>query len=191
MQRRSKLAKAIYVNQGLSIGRIRNPATTFFPRKVKKPGTGLHVIRHPTKNTGLQTLFPRSVSTKDVIQSSGNLPSEAVPGPKVRDMGGQFLPNRCRIERSRVFDIARHMPKGCHLHIHFNTELPPEKLLLHARWLQDTMFVRTTQPLLKKEDFEKAEIVFNVMPKTTVTASIFSIEYNSDIKAKGANPWMR
>ncbi|KAI7279403.1 Metallo-dependent hydrolase [Hortaea werneckii] len=121
----------------------------------------------------------------------GNLPSEAVPSPEVRDMGGKFLPNKSRIERSRIFDISRHMPKGCHLHIHFNTELPPELLLPHARRLKDTMFVRTTRPLLAREDFEKAEVVFNVMPKTTVTADIFSIEYNPDVKAENANPWMR
>ncbi|KAI7081236.1 hypothetical protein KC356_g9249, partial [Hortaea werneckii] len=125
------------------------------------------------------------------LELYGNLPSEAVPGQEVRDMGGQFLPNKSRIERSRVFNISRHMPKGCHLHIHFNTELPPERLLPHARRLKDTMFVRTTRPLLAKEDFEKAEIVFSVMPKTTVAADIFSIEYNPDFKAENANPWMR
>ncbi|RMY51465.1 hypothetical protein D0865_06329 [Hortaea werneckii] len=125
------------------------------------------------------------------LELYGNLPSEAVPGPEVRDMGGRFLPNKSRIERSRVFDISRQMPKGCHLHIHFNTELPPERLLPHARRLKDTMFVRTTRPLLAKEDFEKAEIVFNVMPKATVTADIFSIEYDPDVKAENAKPWMR
>ncbi|KAI6852518.1 hypothetical protein KC340_g18501, partial [Hortaea werneckii] len=121
----------------------------------------------------------------------GNLPGEAVPGPEVRDMGGQFLPNKSRMERSLVFDISRHMPKGCHLHIHFNTELPPELLLSRARKLNDTMFVRTTRPLLTKDDFEKAEVVFNVMPSTTTSAEIFSMEYNPDVKAENANPWMR
>ncbi|KAI7201580.1 Phosphotyrosyl phosphatase activator, partial [Hortaea werneckii] len=125
------------------------------------------------------------------LELYGNLPSEAVPGPEVRDMGGQFLPNKSRIERSLVFDISRHMPKGCHLHIHFNTELPPELLLPHARRFKDTMFVRTTLPLLAKDDFEKAEVVFNVMPNTTTSADIFSMEYNPDVKAENANPWMR
>ncbi|RMY42863.1 hypothetical protein D0863_16343, partial [Hortaea werneckii] len=106
-------------------------------------------------------------------------------------MGGQFLPNKSRMERSLVFDISRHMPKGCHLHIHFNTELPPELLLSRARKLNDTMFVRTTRPLLTKDDFEKAEVVFNVMPSTTTSAEIFSMEYNPDVKAENANPWMR
>ncbi|RMX87500.1 hypothetical protein D0869_02312, partial [Hortaea werneckii] len=121
----------------------------------------------------------------------GNLPSEAVPGPEVRDMGGQFLPNKSRIEQSLAFDISRHMPKGCHLHIHFNTELPPELLLSRARKLEDTMFVRTTRPLLGKDDFEKAEVVFNVMSKATTRTNIFSMEYNPDVRAESTSPWMR
>ncbi|KAI7186072.1 hypothetical protein KC352_g22483, partial [Hortaea werneckii] len=137
------------------------------------------------------TIFKIREHERRDLELYGNLPSESVPGQELRDMGGQFLPNKSRIERSLVFDISRHMPKGCHLHIHFNTELPPELLLPHARRLKDTMFVRTTRPLLAKEDFEKAEIVFNVMPKTSVTADIFSIEYNPDFKAENANPWMR
>ncbi|KAI6855644.1 Metallo-dependent hydrolase [Hortaea werneckii] len=106
-------------------------------------------------------------------------------------MGGQFLSNKCRIEQSSVFDISRHMPKGCHLHVHFNTELPPELLLSRARKLKDTMFVRTTRPLLAKGDFEKAEVVFNVMSNTTTSTNIFSMEYNPDVKAKSTSPWMR
>ncbi|KAI6911161.1 Metallo-dependent hydrolase [Hortaea werneckii] len=121
----------------------------------------------------------------------GNLPGEAVPDPEVRDMGGQFLSNKSRIEWSRVFDMARHIPKGCHLHLHFNTELPSELLLPHARRLEETMFVRTTRRLVAEDDFDKAEIVFNVMPKTTVTADIFSTGYNPDLKAEYATPWMR
>lgn len=121
----------------------------------------------------------------------GNVPGEAVPGPELGDMGGRFLINKPRIERSRLLQIALQLPKGCHLHIHFNTELPPDIFFPHARRLEDTMFVRTTRPLVTKEDFAKSEIVFNVFPTGTATADIFSAEYNADPKAPKAKLWMR
>ena len=51
----------------------------------------------------------------------GNLPSGAVPDRETRDMAGRFLRNKPQIERSTLFRIARRMPKGAHLHLHFNS----------------------------------------------------------------------
>lgn len=121
----------------------------------------------------------------------GNLPSEAVPDPRTRDMGGRFLVNKSSIERSEVFKIALRMPKGAHLHLHFNSELPAEVLFPHARRLTDTMFVRTTRPLCSESDFEEAEVVFNVLPEDTPRADIFSSDYNPNWKDPGVVAWMR
>lgn len=122
----------------------------------------------------------------------GNLPSEAVPLPQARDMGGRFLVNQNRIDRSRVFKIAQKLPKGSHLHLHFNSELPPETLFPHARSreMERTMFVRTTRPLTNREDFRQAEVVFNVLPAGTNRADCFASAYNPDWKDKNNSPWM-
>ena len=64
----------------------------------------------------------------------GNTASEAIPGPHTRDMGGQFLTNKERIDNNSVlYDISKMVPKGSLLHLHFNAELHPELLLVRAR----------------------------------------------------------
>lgn len=122
----------------------------------------------------------------------GNKASEAVPGPDTLDMGGQFLTNKHRIEtRSRLFQIAKEMPKGCHLHLHFNAELECEELIKKARELPHNMLVRSTQPMLSDKDYEESELVFNVMPVNTPTADLFSPDYSPAWKTADAKPWMR
>lgn len=112
----------------------------------------------------------------------GNRPGEAIPGKHTRDMGGRFLVNKDRIDQSRTLDIARHMPKGAHLHLHFNTELPAEVLLPHARSaaVENTMFIRSTKPLLALADFDDCEIAFDVLPRDTVPGDIFSARYDPE-----------
>lgn len=122
----------------------------------------------------------------------GNKASEAIPGPDTLDMGGQFLTNLERIEtKSELFKIAQEMPKGMHLHLHFNAELDSRQLIEKARDLPDNMFIRSTQPLLSDKDYAGAELVFNVMPANTPTADCFSPEYKPAWKTPDARPWMR
>lgn len=118
----------------------------------------------------------------------GNVPSEKLPPETSRDMGGRFLLNLDRIKKSKVFAIARQMPKGAHQHVHFNSELQPEVLFPHARELKTTMFVRSSAPLCSQQAFDSAEIVFNVLPEGTKQADIFSKEYNP--ATKDNSPWM-
>ena len=113
----------------------------------------------------------------------GNLPSEALPGPKTLDMGGQFLTNKSRIEQqSKLFKIAQRVPKGTILHLHFNAELHPKRLLEEARTME-TMCIRSTQPILSKKDLQETEMVFGVKPKDTTFFSVFSPHY----LGRGAN----
>lgn len=123
----------------------------------------------------------------------GDVPGEAVPAKSTRDMGGRFINNLPRIRQSRIFKMAQQMPKGSHQHLHFNSEIPPERLFPYARRpeMESTMFIRSTQPLLSKEDADETEIVFNVLPKETPRADIFSREYNPDWRNKANSPWMR
>jgi len=120
----------------------------------------------------------------------GNQPGEAIPDPRTADMGGRFLSNKPRIERSKLFRIARAMPKGCHLHIHFNTELPPEILFPHARKLEKTFYIRTTNALLHPSDYQNAEMMFNVFPADHAKADCFSDKYDPEWKSGNNNPWM-
>ena len=121
----------------------------------------------------------------------GNKASEAIPGPETLDMGGQFLTNKERIEKkSRVYKIAHRMPKGAHLHLHFNAEIPPERLIVKARDMPN-MFIRSTQPILTQKDFDDTELVVNIMPIDTTTVDIFSPDYKPEFRAPGSTPWMR
>jgi adenosine deaminase CECR1 len=109
----------------------------------------------------------------------GNLASEAIPGPDTRDMGGQFLTNKDRIDlKSVLYQIAHRVPKGGLLHLHFNSELYPEKLLEQAR-LIDNLYIRSIRPLRSRTDLEETEMVFNVLDPNMVEkgVDIFSSNY--------------
>ena len=96
----------------------------------------------------------------------GNLPGEALPRPEARDLGGHFLTNIREIERSKIFKIAKAMPKGAHHHVHFKCELQPERLLLRAREPEvvKTFCIRSTVLLCNEQAFKDAEIVFQIVP---------------------------
>lgn len=120
----------------------------------------------------------------------GNLPGEAIPSNESHDMGGRFLHNQRSIEGSKLFAIVKQMPKGSHLHLHFNSEVPAEFLFPHARKLATTMYVRISRPLRTEEDYAECEVVFNVFEAGKQTSDAFSPQYNADIKADGNSPWM-
>lgn len=121
----------------------------------------------------------------------GNLPSEAMPPKSTRDMGGRYLVNLDRITSSKTFRIAKQIPKGCHQHLHFNSEIQPTQLFPHARApkMERNMFIRSTRPLLTLNDFKECEIVFSVLPDTTTQADIFSEAYDPSTKQPNS-PWM-
>lgn len=109
----------------------------------------------------------------------GNLASEAIPGKNTRDMGGQFLTNKERIDtESKLYEIAKMVPKGALLHLHFNAELHPERLLEQARDMKN-MYIRSIRPLLTQEDLNETETVFMVLDEDLVEpdVNIFSKDY--------------
>jgi len=111
----------------------------------------------------------------------GNIASEDLPGEDTLDMGGQFLTNKKRIELdSMIFRIARRVPKGAIQHLHFNAELPPERLLQEAREMTN-MFIRSKRALLEKKDLDLAELIFEVAPEdVTPRGDIFSETYKPE-----------
>ena len=120
----------------------------------------------------------------------GNRPGETVPGPETLDMGGQLLTNHSRIEQSELFKIARQAPKGCQLHIHFNTEIETKEVIQRSRDVNN-MYIKSTKALVIPEDYDECEIIFNVFPVTTVSADVFAKEYDELLSSGNEDVWMR
>ena len=121
----------------------------------------------------------------------GNLASEAIPASDTRDMGGQFLTNKDRIDgESKLYEIAKMVPKGALLHLHFNAELHPERLLEQARDME-TMYIRSIRPILSQEDLDLTETVFSVLDpdKVEPNVDIFSPDYPGNATNFKSDEW--
>jgi adenosine deaminase CECR1 len=130
----------------------------------------------------------REYERKDVF---GNLASEAIPGAETRDMGGQFLTNKDRIDfESLLYKISIRVPKGGLLHLHFNSELHPERLLEQARSI-DNLYIRSIRPLLGPEDLDLTETVFNVLDPNMVEKGVglFSPDYPGNATNWKTDEW--
>lgn len=82
-----------------------------------------------------------------------------------RFLGDHFLSNVNLINTTTVLDIAQHMPKGGHLHVHFNACLAPNVLLDIAKGM-DRMFITSDLPLVTDNDglnYDRCEIQFSLM----------------------------
>lgn len=94
--------------------------------------------------------------------------------------GDHFLSNVGLIEQTAMFDVATSMPKGAHLHIHYNSCLPPGVLLDVAKDM-DCMFIMSDLPLLPDQDYEsfaRCEIRFSIIqPEKERPGDLFSSRY--------------
>jgi adenosine deaminase CECR1 len=99
-----------------------------------------------------------------------------------RFAGDHFLSNANLISKTALFDVARRMPKGGHLHIHFNACLPPEVLLGIAKTME-RMFIMSSMSLLPDDDFKSyqlCELQFSIMSEdreARTAGDLFSREY--------------
>ncbi|RPB02991.1 Metallo-dependent hydrolase [Choiromyces venosus 120613-1] len=96
--------------------------------------------------------------------------------PGGRGPSDHFLGNLERINRSLLMKISKQMPKGAHLHCHFNTCLHPSFLIRQAREIK-SMFIRSSVALVRPEDFACAAISFAVMSPDTPISDIFDPGY--------------
>ena len=85
-----------------------------------------------------------------------------------RFYGDHFLSNADLIEQTQLFALCRAMPKGAHLHIHFNANLLPDVLLGIARGMK-RMFIWSNIPLDRAEAFDLCRIQFSIMSEEAVT----------------------
>jgi adenosine deaminase CECR1 len=93
-----------------------------------------------------------------------------------RSAADHFLGNVDLINKTELLKVAKRMPKGAHLHCHFNSCLRPEFLIQHARG-RKSMYIRSTCPLTSQEAMLQAEISFLVQAPQPEGVSLFSENY--------------
>ncbi|KAK0708298.1 adenosine/AMP deaminase [Lasiosphaeris hirsuta] len=102
-----------------------------------------------------------------------------------RFFGDHFLSNIDLIEDTRLFEICRAMPKGAHLHIHFNANLVPGVLIKIAKKMEH-MYISSDIPLLAtegREAFDLCKIQFSILNAKAVqeqggVGNIFDKDYS-------------
>lgn len=98
--------------------------------------------------------------------------------------GDHFLSNKDLIDQTSLFKVAQRMPKGSHLHIHFNACLAPQVLLNLAKEM-DRMFIMSDVPLVSDNNhinFDRCEIQFSLLSRERAKKSpgpgdLFSRDY--------------
>ena len=144
-----------------------------------------------------QAFDGRAVATASDVEKRANELISAIRKKDERDVYGalrdrhgrqrtvadHFLGNIDLINRTELLKVAMKMPKGAHLHCHFNSCLRPEFLLEQARG-RESMYIRSTCPLRSDQAMEQAEISFLVQPPQPEGVNLFSEDYV-------AQSWMR
>lgn len=108
--------------------------------------------------------------------------------------GDHFLSNLDLIEETELIKVAKKMPKGAHLHIHFNACLPPQVLLDIAAKMEH-MYISSDLPLTSTSHLELCEIQFLIRSKKTAAADpgpgdLFSRDYQTPTDGL-PRQWMR
>lgn len=130
-----------------------------------------------------------------------------------RFAGDHFLSNRLLIHKTALFKVAREMPKGAHLHIHFNACLPPHALLDIALEM-DHMFIKSDRPLRLPIDFSQCQLEFSIRslrdeeseqvdetetpdlfsstyrPATWMKLGAFAARFGADFTGQTAREWL-
>ena len=97
-----------------------------------------------------------------------------------RAAGEHFLGNVNLINNTELFKVARKMPKGAHLHVHFNSCLSPKFLIQQARDLP-TMYIASSHPLTKCPNFRGCRVQFMVWNDAGVKAANDKLDENEKI----------
>ncbi|KAH6949664.1 hypothetical protein BKA56DRAFT_714824 [Ilyonectria sp. MPI-CAGE-AT-0026] len=132
-----------------------------------------------TPDERLADVIIRRLKAQDDASVYGKAPPRTGHGgqPHPRLAGDHFLSNRELIDQTALFRVARRMPKGGHLHIHFNACLPPQVLLDIAKGM-DRMFIMSNLPLISDSgcgNSDRCEIQFQLMsPEKESPGDLFS-----------------
>ena len=126
-------------------------------------------IIHELRRQDEETVYAAATPRRDL---SGQLHQ--------RFPGDHFLSNAELIHSTALFEVARRLPKGAHLHVHFNSCLLPHVLLDIAKTMKH-MFITSDLPLIPYNNFEnydKCEIRFSILgPQEERPGDPFSYAY--------------
>lgn len=119
--------------------------------------------------------------------------------------GDHYLTNEDIISRTKLFNIAHMMPKGAHLHIHFNACLLPHVLLDIAKTME-RMFITSDYPLTSVDNMDLCKIQFSILtvakenpgdlfessykPRQTMRFADFLREFPTERKNCDADTWL-
>ena len=106
------------------------------------------------------TSIVKKLKTYDWERTFGSDSAESCTGKKIEEY--HFLGSVDLINQTEMIKVAKMMPKGAHLHIHFNSCLPAEFLIRQARHM-DAMYIKSTHPLTSQENETNTRISFMVM----------------------------
>ncbi|KAJ8122823.1 hypothetical protein ONZ43_g1079 [Nemania bipapillata] len=85
--------------------------------------------------------------------------------------GQNFVNVRSVIKDTRLFHVAAMIPKGAHLHLHFNSTLPPGVLLGYAKDMVN-MYIWSDHQLLEESDFKNCKLEFSLRNLEQVRADM-------------------
>ncbi|KAI9729647.1 MAG: hypothetical protein M1818_008450 [Claussenomyces sp. TS43310] len=90
-----------------------------------------------------------------------------------RSVADHFIGNVEIINKTELIKVAKQLPKGAHLHCHYNSCLPPKFLIEHARSVE-MMWIKSTESLSTDAGRKRAEIQFQVQepPSLLVPAQV-------------------
>ncbi|KAI1102065.1 Metallo-dependent hydrolase [Jackrogersella minutella] len=111
---------------------------------------------------------PEEQAANDVLLKQRQTDDEQLFRSTGRLAEDHFSRNLPIIENTQLLKSARHMPKGAHLHVHFNSTLLPKFLLDIAKEMPNMYISNATHQLRSKSDFDNCEIVFNLRNAETV-----------------------
>lgn len=105
-----------------------------------------------------------------------------------RAPGQHFLGNVEIINRTLLMKVAKRMPKGAHLHIHFNSCLPAIFLIKQARDIH-AMYIRTTLPLTSCRNMADARVSFMVLTDDNAKRENAENNGGKEVSGDHANVW--
>ncbi|KAI0907382.1 hypothetical protein F4823DRAFT_626366 [Ustulina deusta] len=93
-----------------------------------------------------------------------------------------FLHVRDVLENTRLFQVARMLPKGAHLHLHFNSALLPGVLLGYAKDMAN-MYIWSDHQLLEDSDFRSCKLEFSLRNFEQIRKEMHTKAAESDDRA--------
>lgn len=126
------------------------------------------VVATASKMERLAVELVRKIKAYDIERARSNTENSTGQSTRPKLPGDHFLGTIDLINQTELMKVAKRMPKGAHLHIHFNSCLPARFLIQQARNI-DAMYIRSTEPLTTPQNWADSRISFMVMTQHEAT----------------------